>query len=55
MNLAVPLVGKGAALRIADSKRDTPMATVLLVEDHRMNRKLFTDILEIEFDVVAAH
>ena len=30
------------------------MATVLLVEDHPMNRKLFRDVLGFEFDVVEA-
>ena len=30
------------------------MLTVLLVEDHPMNRKLFRDILEIQFEVVEA-
>jgi CheY-like chemotaxis protein len=30
------------------------MLTVLLVEDHPMNRKLFRDILEMQFDVVEA-
>jgi CheY-like chemotaxis protein len=30
------------------------MATVLLVEDHPMNRKLFRDVLGIEFEVVEA-
>ena len=30
------------------------MTTVLLVEDHPMNRKLFRDILQFEFDVVEA-
>jgi CheY-like chemotaxis protein len=30
------------------------MATVLLVEDHPMNRKLFRDILGFQFDVVEA-
>ncbi len=30
------------------------MLTVLLVEDHPMNRKLFRDILGIQFDVVEA-
>jgi CheY-like chemotaxis protein len=30
------------------------MMTVLLVEDHPMNRKLFRDILEFRFDVVEA-
>jgi two-component system cell cycle response regulator DivK len=30
------------------------MLTVLLVEDHPMNRKLFRDILAMQFDVVEA-
>ena len=30
------------------------MLTVLLVEDHPMNRKLFRDILEMQFQVVEA-
>jgi CheY-like chemotaxis protein len=30
------------------------MLTVLLVEDHPINRKLFRDILEIQFAVVEA-
>src|SRR5262245_20587250 len=30
------------------------MLTVLLVEDHAMNRKLFRDILEMQFQVVEA-
>jgi CheY-like chemotaxis protein len=30
------------------------MATVLLVEDHPMNRKLFRDVLGFEFEVVEA-
>lgn len=30
------------------------MATILLVEDHPMNRKLFRDILQFEFTVVEA-
>jgi two-component system cell cycle response regulator DivK len=30
------------------------MTTVLLVEDHPMNRKLFCDILRFEFEVVEA-
>jgi CheY-like chemotaxis protein len=30
------------------------MTTVLVVEDHPMNRKLFRDILEFRFDVVEA-
>lgn len=30
------------------------MAKVLLVEDHPMNRKLFRDLLEIQFDVEEA-
>ena len=30
------------------------MTTVLLVEDHPMNRKLFRDILSFEFEVVEA-
>jgi CheY-like chemotaxis protein len=30
------------------------MLTVLLVEDHPMNRKLFRDILEMQFSVVEA-
>jgi CheY-like chemotaxis protein len=30
------------------------MLTVLLVEDHPMNRKLFRDILQMQFQVVAA-
>src|SRR4051794_19457619 len=30
------------------------MTTVLVVEDHPMNRKLFRDILEFRFDVVKA-
>jgi len=31
-----------------------PMPTVLLVEDHPLNRKLFRDILSFEFEVVEA-
>jgi len=35
--------------------REKPIAlTVLLVEDHPMNRKLFRDILEIQFEVFEA-
>jgi CheY-like chemotaxis protein len=30
------------------------MLTVLLVEDHPMNRKLFRDILEMQFEVIEA-
>src|SRR5437870_3858276 len=30
------------------------MLTVLLVEDHPLNRKLFRDILEMQFEVVEA-
>jgi two-component system cell cycle response regulator DivK len=30
------------------------MLTVLLVEDHAMNRKLFRDILEMQFQVIEA-
>src|SRR5947209_1872806 len=36
------------------SRGRTTMATVLLVEDHPMNRKLFRDLLEIQFHVIDA-